>query len=380
MSEQIKIYLIAGEPSGDLLGSRLMRALREHGNVSFYGVGGETMQAEGLHSLFDISDLSVMGFFEVLPSVPRILKRIRQTLQDIDRVKPDIVVTIDSWSFNVRIHQGLKKQKCPVPHIHYVAPQVWAWKAKRAKVIHKWIDALMVLLPFEKKCFTTLPVRYVGHPVIEGGADLGRTGAFRQKYSLPKGAMVMTVLLGSRKTEVKALLPVFEKAVMQMQKTHSNLRIVIPTVKTVARMVMKATKKWKIPVIVVHSEVERYDAFAVSSVALAASGTVSLELAMAGVPHVIAYRINPLTAFLARRILKIKYVNLINILANKEIIPELLQEHCKASEIVPKLEQLLGAGGKQQVKMADEMLAQLGRKDTKSPSEKAADFIRGMIE
>ena len=153
-SRALKIYLIAGEPSGDLLGARLMRALRAKtgGNVEFFGLGGDTMEAEGLKSVFDISDLAVMGLVEVIPSIPKVLRRIRQTVSDIRKVQPDIVVTIDSWSFSSRVHKALRKLKLGIPQLHYVAPQVWAWKKKRARTMYKYIDALMTLLPHSSIC------------------------------------------------------------------------------------------------------------------------------------------------------------------------------------------------------------------------------------
>lgn len=384
MSEPLKIYLIAGEPSGDLLASRLMRALKKqtNGAVAFYGVGGETMRAEGLTSLFPISDLAVMGFLEVLPSIPKILRRIRQTLDDIEKVKPDIVVTVDSWSFSIKIHQGLKKRHAAMPHIHYVAPQVWAWKAKRAQQIKKWVDHLLMLLPFEKKYFDPygMPSTYVGHPVIEGGADKGNGTLFREKHGIAADAFVMTVLPGSRKNEVQYLLPVFEQVTALMKRSHPNLRVVIPTVETVSDFVREMTASWPVPVTIVMGERERYDAFAASSIALAASGTVSLELSMAGVPHVIAYHVNRLSAWLARRLLKIKYVNLINILADEEIIPELLQESCNPNQIVCKLEELINVSGGSEMKKARRILSKLGQNDALLPSEKAGLCIRDLIK
>ncbi len=384
MPEPLKIYLIAGEPSGDLLASRLMRALKKqtNGAVEFFGVGGETMQSEGLTSLFNISDLAVMGLLEVVPSIPKILQRIRQTLDDIEKVQPDIVVTVDSWSFSIKIHQGLKKRNASIPHIHYVAPQVWAWKAKRAQQIKKWVDHLLMLLPFEKKYFDPydMPSTYVGHPVIEGGADKGNAAAFRTKYGIPTDAFVMTVLPGSRKTEVKFLLPIFEQVVQRMKQKYQNLTIVIPTVQTVANKVRKITASWPVPVILVLGEKERYNAFAASSVALAASGTVSLELSMAGVPHVIAYHVSPLSAWLARKLLKIKYVNLVNILADEEIIPELLQERCNFNEIVRKLDELINTSGSLEMQKAQKVLSGLGQNDALLPSEKAGNCICNLIK
>jgi len=381
---KIKVYLVTGEPSGDLLASRLMRALKHQtkGNVSFAGVGGESMKQNGLKTLFPISDLAVMGFWEVLPSLPKILKRIHQTLDDIEKKKPDIVVTVDSWSFSKQIHLGLKKRKIVVPHIHYVAPQVWAWKAKRAKQIKNWVDHLLMLLPFEEKYFkpNDVPCTYVGHPVVEGGADKGSATRFLKHHHLSQKDFILTVLPGSRKNEIKYLLPTFKQVVCALKKEHPNLKIVMPTVETVEGQIRKELKNWPIKVLVVKGEAERYDAFAASSLALAASGTVSLELAMAGVPHVICYRVNRLTGFLARHVIKIKFVNLINILANKEIIPELLQEDCNCHKILQKLRVLIAQEGKKQKEQMREVLKKLGVGDKLSPSEKASRVVRGMIK
>ena len=185
-----KIYLIAGEPSGDLLGSRLMRALKKQtgGEVEFFGVGGDTMEREGLKPLFDISDLAVMGLLEVIPSIPKILRHIRNVVEDIIRVRPDVVVTIDSWSFSARIHKALRKKKTGVPQIHYVAPQVWAWKKKRARTMYKYIDRLLTLFPYEPKYFTPyhLPTDFIGHPVIESEAVHADAKAFYEKFNIPE--------------------------------------------------------------------------------------------------------------------------------------------------------------------------------------------------
>jgi len=222
--KRLKIYVITGEPSGDLLGSRLMRALKAEQKIEFFGVGGESMQAEGMESLFPISDLSVMGFLEVVPHIKKILARIRQTLDDIEKQRPDIVITVDSWSFSKQIHLGLIKRKINVPHIHYVAPQVWAWKKGRAKQIKKWVDHLFMLLPFEERYFKPHGVHYtfVGHPVIEGGSDKGNAQRFITMHNLSKKDFILTILPGSRKTEIKYLLPIFKQVVEKMAKRHKN--------------------------------------------------------------------------------------------------------------------------------------------------------------
>lgn len=372
--KRLKVYLITGEPSGDLLGARLMRALKEKGPVEFYGVGGEGMQAEGMESLFPISDLAVMGIFEVIPHLKQILSRIKQTLDDIEKQKPDIVITVDSWSFSKQIHLGLIKRKMKVPHIHYVAPQVWAWKKGRAKQIKKWVDHLFMLLPFEEKYFKPYGVHYtyVGHPVIEGGSDKGDAQRFITMHNLSKKDFIFTILPGSRKTEIKYLLPIFKQVVEQMAKQHKNLRVVLPTVETVREKIEKETSTWNVPVLIVSGEMARYDAFAASNLALAASGTVSLELAMAKVPHAIIYKVSRLTGWLAYHILKIKYVNLINILSDREIIPECLQDDCNLNKIMLELNRLTGQNGLKQIEDTRKALSLLGAGNSMTPSQKAA--------
>ena len=367
-----KVYLVAGEASGDLLGSRLMRALKHqtNNNIAFYGVGGETMQAEGLNSLFDIKDLSVMGFMEVIPSIPRILRRLNEIITDVKQIQPDVILTIDSYSFSIRVHKLLKKNKIDIPHAHYVAPQVWAWNKQRAKTLPKWVDHLFCLLPDEPAYFTPygLPTTFVGHPVIEGGADKGDAQKLRTQYNLDEKTPVLVMLPGSRKNEITTVLPLFKQTAEKLSVIHSNLFVVVPTVQTVADKITEQLKDWQIPHAVVFGEKRRYDAFAAADIALAASGTVSLELAMAHVPHLIAYRLNALTAFLAKRVLKIKYVNLINLLQGKEIIPELLQENCTTEKLLATSENLF-QNPEQDVQPS---LEKLGLNSAESPSEKVA--------
>lgn len=340
-----KIYLIAGEPSGDLLGSRLMKAIKRqtNGNVEFYGVGGDTMAKEGLKSLFDISDLAIMGLLEVIPSIPKVLRHIKNTVEDIIRVQPDVVVTIDSWSFSERVHKALRKKKTSIPQVHYVAPQVWAWKKKRAQTMYKYIDRLLTLFPYEPKYFTpyNLKTDFIGHPVIESDAVKANGRDFYKKFAVDENKKIMAVLPGSRKTEVSRLLPVFIEAMELIHKEHPEFCFVIPTVSTVASYVKNAIKDCKLPLIVTETETDRYNAFRASSVAVAASGTVALELAILDVPHIVAYKVSPFSAWLARKFLKIEFVNLSNILLGREIIPELLQERCIPVNIRTYIQQIL---------------------------------------
>ncbi len=343
----MKIYIITGEPSGDLLASRLMRTmLLKCPETEFFGVGGEMMQREGLCSLFDISELSVMGILEVIPSVPRILRRIKQTIKDIERVKPDVVITVDSWSFSARIQKALRKKKLDIKQVHYVAPQVWAWKKKRARTMYKYIDHLLTLFPYEPKYFTPyhLKTTFVGHPVIESAVLFGHAQDFKSRFNIPEDHKIMAVLPGSRKNEVAPLLPVFIKAVKKFYEKHPDFHFVIPTVATVEDKVRNMVKNTNIPFIVLTNEHDRHDAFCAADIAIAASGTVALELAMVGVPHIVAYKVAPLTALLARCFLKIQFVNLSNILLGRKIVPELLQEDCTEDKILYEVEELLKKG------------------------------------
>lgn len=378
---ELLVYLIAGEPSGDLLASRLMRALREKtgGKVRFAGVGGETMIENGFESLFDSSELAVMGLAEVIPSIPRIMARIRQTVDDIVEKRPDVVVTVDSWSFCARVNKGLRSLRTGIPQIHYVAPQVWAWKKGRAKTCGRYIDRLMALLPNEAKYFTPygLKVDFVGHPVVEGGAAAGDGKAFRQKNGISETAKLLGVLPGSRRSETKYLLPVFRDVVAALKPKHPDMQIVVPTVATVERTVRRAVADWSLPVHVVTGEANRYDAFAACDAALAASGTVALELAMAKVPYMIAYKMNPVSSFLARKLVSGRFANLVNILADREIVKECLLEDCTVQKLSAEIEKLLDDEAHRDAEVNDAfgVLKMLGADDPVTPSQKAADVV-----
>ncbi len=376
-----KIYLIAGEASGDLLGSRLMKALQRKGEVEFFGLGGDTMRRSGLDSLFDISELSVMGLTEVIPSIPRILRRIRQVIADIKERRPDVVITIDSWSFSSRIHKALRKLNLPIKQVHYVAPQVWAWKKRRAKTMYKYIDELLTLLPNEEKYFTPyhLTVDFVGHPVIESAALNADGKAFRQRHNIPASAEIISLLPGSRHNEVSRLLPDFLRAAELLYQQNNNLYFILPTVSMVEKKVRAMLQNTNFPLLVVTGEDERYGAFQASSAAIAASGTVALELAICRIPHIIAYKVSPLTYALAKHLVKIKYVNLTNILLNRLVIPELLQYDCTPENIALNIDDLLKQRDiyNNQMTAFDEIKQYLSDNEV-LPSDKAAAIILGL--
>jgi len=380
------IYLIAGEPSGDLLGARLMAALKQQtgGAVRFAGIGGEEMQAEGLESLFPMAELSVMGLVEVLPRLPAILRRLRHTLSDIETKSPDAVVTIDSWGFCGRIHRGLKDRGSTIPRIHYVAPMVWAWKKGRTRTLAQVLDLLLTLFPNEPAWFEKEGLRsvHVGHSVIEGGAGQGDAAAFRARHGLAPDQRILCLLPGSRRSETSRLLPVFGDTVASLASRYPDLVVALPTVETVADEVAAAAAGWKLPTLVLRGASARFDAFAASAVALAASGTVALELAMAGVPAVIAYRVSPVSAFVATRFLglDLKFVSLVNILAERAVMPELLQDECRPDRLAAEIARLLDdpAAVAAQRAGARDALTRLGLGGD-SPSARAATTILTFI-
>ncbi len=343
MSAPLHVYLIAGEPSGDILGMRLMTAIRASStseNISFSGVGGPLMEGEGLTSLFPMSDLTVMGLTEVLQRIPKIFGRIRQTAADIRAKKPDVIVTIDAPDFCFRVAKRLSGMNIPI--VHYVAPSVWAWRPGRANKVAKLVDHVMCLLPFEPPYFERagVDVTFVGHSILESGARDGDGVAFRRTHGIPETTPVLVVLPGSRKGEVSRLLSIFGETVKQAQATIEGLQVVIPTVGNVVDAVRTGTQEWS-KALIVEGEAEKYDAFAAANAALAASGTVSLELAMARVPSIIGYRLSPLTAMVARRLIRVKYASIVNIILDREAMPEFIQEKCTADQMAPALINLL---------------------------------------
>ena len=339
------IYLIAGEPSGDVLGARLMAALLEEteGQVEFTGIGGPEMERQGLHSLFPMSDLAVMGVAEVLPRLTLLIRRINETVTDIRKRSPKALVTIDSPDFCFRVAKRLKGREISL--IHYVAPSVWAWRPGRAAKVARFLDHLLTLLPFEPPYFEKegLSSTFVGHPVVEGPAMNADGRAFRQHHDIGVDETVVVALPGSRAGEVARHLPVFEQTFSQLADIHGDIRIVVITTGTVSDMVRAAAGTWHVPTLVIDDLAEKYDAMAAGDVALAASGTVALELAAVGTPSVITYRVNPLTAWLGKRLIKVRFANLINLILDREAVPERIQEKCRADILSKELENLLSS-------------------------------------
>ena len=374
------VFLIAGEPSGDLLGARLMAALRKEtqGRVRFAGIGGEQMTQEGLESLFPLHEFAVMGFFEVLPHLLKILRRIRQTVAAAKSMRPAIVVTIDSPSFTLEVAQRLKGLGFPL--VHSVAPQVWAWKPGRAKRMARYLDRILALLPFEPTLFEKhgLTARFVGHPAVEAAADEETRLADRMLED-GKGPL-LAVLPGSRKGEVQKLLPVFGPAVAALAEKHPGLEVVIPTVETVDALVRQGTADWPVPLRVVRGTEAKAKAFGKAQVALAASGTVALELAVAALPAVIAYRLSGLVGWFPARWLNVPFVSLVNLIARRSVQPELLQRECTASNLTAAVDHLLSEPAARRKQLAAYLeVVRVLTPDGSTPSHRAAQEILSLL-
>ncbi|MFS2009975.1 lipid-A-disaccharide synthase [Azospirillum sp. CT11-132] len=378
------LFLIAGEPSGDALGARLMAAAKRltGGKVRFVGIGGEKMMAEGLVSLFPMAELTLFGIFELLPHLPNLIRRIDQTVAEIIRIRPDAVVGIDSPGFTVRVAKKVRAAAPAIPLIHYVAPTVWAWKPKRAAKYATIYDHLLAVLPFEPPYFERegLACTFVGHSVVEGGAGKGDGAGFRDRHGIAPADRVVAILPGSRKGEVSRLLPDFRATLERLQPAHPTLVAVVPTVATVRDRVAAAIADWPVRAVLVEGDAEKYDAFAAAEAALAASGTVSLELALARLPTVIAYRLNPVTVALYRRLIRVKYVNLVNLMLDRMLVPELLQQDCRPDRLAAELARLLDdpAARQAQIDGVAEVARWLGQGDT-PPSERAARTVLDVI-
>ncbi len=368
--------LVAGEPSGDLLGAALMRALKVRSpGITFSGIGGPQMEGEGMASLVPMADLAIMGLVEILPRLRTLRRHMETAVTTALAREPDALVTIDSPGFNLRLATRLATARFPV--IHFVAPSVWAWKPRRAAKMAPHFDHLLALLPFEPPYFSAvgLPCTFVGHPVVERNLR-GDGPAFRLRHGIAADVPLLVVLPGSRRSEIGRLLPVFGETVRLLAPAHPGLTVAVPTLPHIERDVRAAVASWPVPAIVTTGEMEKADAFAAARAALAASGTVSLELARAGVPMVIGYRFNAFTTWLVKRLVKVKWVSLVNLILNREAIPERILDNCTAEKLAAETTHLLadGAARARQLDDAGAAIAAL-RPPGGQPSQRAADVV-----
>lgn len=373
------IYLLAGEVSGDNLGGRIMQALKQRATVPlrFAGVGGDRMVGEGLSSLVPLGELSIMGMAEIVPHIPRMYRLIWRLAADIRARKPAVVLTIDNTAFNFGVANRARGHGIPLVHLN--APKVWAYRPGRVHRVARYYDHLLCLLPFEPAYFHAagLPASFIGHPVVESGADKGDGPRFRQAHGIPPDAPLLCVLPGSRRGEVTRLMPDFAGAVRRIAEATPGLRIVLPTVRAMEPLVRAAVADWPLPPVILLGDAEKYDAFAASDVALAASGTVSLELNLARVPMVIAYRVSASSAAIVRALIRVKHATIANlVLGDRPVIPELIQEDCTPERLAEAVLGLIRSpqARAEQVRQGSEAMRMLGHGGP-SPALRAADIL-----
>lgn len=357
------IYIIAGEASGDVLGGRLMTALKGYGDYDISGIGGDKMTQAGLRSLFPMQDLSLMGLFEIVPKLQRLMKRIKQTQRDIINRQPDIVLTVDSPDFCKRVVKGVRTQCPETKFIHYVAPTVWAWREGRAKTMAQLFDGLICLFPFEPQYFKAhgLSAAFCGHPAIETIST--ETTERTNDHVL--------IFPGSRKGEVKRMAPVFRETYQKMKGMNPDLQariVAFPHFKD-----MLAEEFYGLDVSFV-GPADRYKAMKSAPFALAKSGTTGLELAVAECPHIIAYTMNPLTWYIVKRLVKTRFAHLVNIMEDREVIPECIQHNCNAEDI---MQAVIGYNNPDLSSIREKLAGQ----DTGlSPSQQAARYVLSFIK
>ncbi|NBN62302.1 lipid-A-disaccharide synthase [Pannonibacter tanglangensis] len=345
----LRVFLVAGEESGDALGANLMRALKQRhaGPIAFAGVGGDRMEGEGLQSLFPLSDIAVMGLTAVLARLPTIVRRVYQSVDAAIAADPDVLVIIDSPDFTHNVARRVRKRAPHIPIVDYVSPSVWAWRPGRARKMSVYVDRLLALLPFEPEAHRRLggpETFYVGHPLIERAAQL--RPAAGERAPLGAGQDVLLLLPGSRRSEVDMLLADFGRAAALLAARRPGLEILLPAVPHLAGRIRDTVAGWPVAVTVVEGETAKFAAFRRAHAALAASGTVSLELAAAGVPMAICYRLDWFYRRLKQihRVFPIASVTsmvLPNIILGRNVVPEFLDEEAEPERLAQVVERLL---------------------------------------
>lgn len=378
MTRPLCVMLVAAEASGDDRGAGLMAALKRRlgpGGVRFVGVGGARMAEEGLVSPFDIAELSILGLLEGLLAYPKVVRRADETAALAAREKPDVAILIDSWGFTLRVAQRLKAQQPDLPLVKYVGPQVWASRPGRAATLARSVDHLLSIHAFDAPFFEKegLPVTFVGNSALSvdfSGADPAR---LRAGLGIGPDADILLVLPGSRPSEIARVLPPFGEGVRILKTERPDLEVVIPAAPTVAALVKAQVAGWADKVHVVEGEAAKLDAMKAATVALACSGTVTTELALAGAPMVVGYRLGPVTYAILKRLIRTPYVTLFNIAAQDFVAPELIQDDCNGPRIAREIALRLDDAGarEQQVAAQYKALDKMGRGGP-DPSEAAA--------
>ncbi|MBF9029912.1 lipid-A-disaccharide synthase [Rhodobacterales bacterium HKCCE3408] len=385
------MFLIAGEPSGDRLGAALMARLRAlDPGIDFIGIGGPEMIQEGLDPIFPMDELSVMGLAEIVPKLPALLARKRQAAEAVLAAKPLALLTIDSPDFCLRVAKAVKAQDPGIRTIHYVAPTVWAWRPGRARKMAAFIDHVLALFPFEPPLMQAagMGCDFVGHPVVsEPQASAAEIQRFRARHGFGD-APVALILPGSRMSEVRRLGPIFAEAAGRVLTAAPDTQLVLPAASHVAGHLTETLKTWPGPPVLLdpremsHADfaVEKRAAFAAADVALAASGTVSLELAAADTPMVIGYDMAPLSRWLIGAMLKVDTVTLVNLVAECRTVPEFLGRNCRPDLLAAALTELLTDpdAREPQIDAMEQTMIRLGR-DGEAPGLRAARAVLEVI-
>lgn len=376
-----KVFVIAGEASGDRLGAGLMESLREQNpDIEFRGIGGDAMMAAGLgSSLFPMDHLSVMGLAEVLPRIPKFLNLIAKTVQAIRVYNPDVVVTIDAPDFSFRVQKKLKAAGLRAKRIHYVAPTVWAWRSGRASKVKQFLDGMICLFPFEPIYFEREGLRSiaVGHPMVTSGIMEGDGARFRSSRALSPERKLLGLFCGSRTSEIKGLVPLMIDVAKDIKTHYPDVICVVPTLPKWKEVLEAQFKEADVPAIVTCDPAERWDAFRAPDVAIAVSGTVALEIALAGTPHVIVYKMHTWTWEIIRRVVKTKFAHLGNILLGHLVYPEFIQENAVPDKVSAAVKSLLESDMERKIQMeaSKKILHLLEANPNEKAADKAAAFI-----
>jgi lipid-A-disaccharide synthase len=382
-----RIFIVAGEHSGDQLGAKLMAALKRKSEIPivFSGVGGEAMEGEGLRSIFPLSDVAVMGPLAILARLPRLARRVYQAVDAGLKSEPDGVIIIDSPELTHPIAKRIRKRQPKIPIIDYVSPSVWAWRPGRARKMRPFVDHLMAILPFEPEAHERLggpPCTYVGHPLIER-LDWIRNldqSELANRIGLDPAKPVLAVLPGSRQTEVRRLIQPFGGTVGRLTSLIGPVEVIIPALDSVRPLIEEALTSWPVRPHLVSGETDKFKAFRLANAALAASGTVTLELALAGTPMVVAYRVDRVAASL-RFLVKVPSIVLANLVIGENVFPEFIQEDCTPEKLAGALAPLFSDTPERRRQLAGlETIAAKMALDGSTPSERAAETVIAVIE
>ncbi|MFT4718788.1 MAG: lipid-A-disaccharide synthase [Rickettsiales bacterium] len=384
-SNKLKIFFVLGEESGDILGEKLMKSilvssLVSKSDVEFFGLGGSRMKKLGIKSIFSISELSLMGFLEIIPHIPKLIKRINFTAQKIKEINPDIVISIDSPDFSFRVVKKITTDKdlSHVKKFHLIAPSVWAYREGRAQKISKIYDLLLTILPFEPPFFEKygLNSKFIGHPILQN-KQICKKGHFRKKFNIKNKEKLIVLTAGSRISEVKKILPHLVGATKIIKEKFSKqITFAILVTDKVESFIQHYLKDCGVSILVVKQK-DKYELFTDSNFAIAKSGTNNIEMSLYQLPMIITYKVNYLTYYLIKLMIKIKFANLINIISKKEVIPEFLQQKCNAKDLANEAIRFLEDDNLclQQIKDSKNSLIAMGINFKDSPTDMATKYI-----